>query len=251
MRYVLTVLVGNLILASILWVGVSRFYQYDVFASKEARESVRVTDEQMQELLDSRLKADMIVYAVIGAVLVATAGCCSASPAHQPSRATGLITGMLLGAVGGAASGYLGNQHDLNVNFPTDPMLYWIARWAIIYTPIGLAAGVAVASSLRWKNVTDSVAAALVGVGASVVIYCLLSGTITPNESHERVLPGQNSNRLLMLLTAFGVIPTVLAWNTERFKKSPALADQVSDQSAETTSEADPPPSTTEAEGQA
>ncbi len=211
MRGIAKLTILGTLVAIFTWQAVDRFYAYDAFASVETRQSLEVTEAQTAELIASRIKSDLITFGVIGALLAALAGSGAAPGTTLQQRGLGGAIGIVIGGIFGAMAGYLGNLHDANVAFPSDPTFYWVGRWALLFGLMGVAAGIAAGITAGKRLASDAVVGSLIGAGIAILLYCFLSGSITPNESHENVLPGHSGNRLLMLLDLFVVIPTLIA----------------------------------------
>jgi hypothetical protein len=195
-----------------LWFLFEQTYEAYRFASEEARTSIAVTQEQSLELRDSARWSDLIVYAVVGATLAAMSGLLCHPNAKTSGRLRAAVIGILLGGAAGATSAILGHWFDERVLFPPEPMIYWVKRWSLMLLPIALAVAVTVASAGRFtKTVLDAVVGAAVGGALAMILYCVLSGMLTPIEGHQYIYPAATGNRLMILgLSAVFIGGTVL-----------------------------------------
>lgn len=193
-------IVSALLVTTALWFVFEKTYNERQFASKEAQNSLEVTEEQSKELYASALKSNVILYSVFFGVMAAVSGFLCHPTADLSGRVKGLVTGLVLGGLAGVASANLGHWFDLAITFPRDPMLYWVERWGLMLLPFCIAVGVAAAVSGRFKkDAADSLVGALLGGGAATIIYCLSAGALTPIENHNLIYPGFSSNRFMIL----------------------------------------------------
>lgn len=204
-------LVLSLVVGGIGWFVVNQAYKpedYKMFASEAAQTSLEVTEAQTEELERSRRICDTLAFGFVGLLICGLAGAISHPQGTPKSSSIAAAIGLALGFAAGAAGGYLGAL----VSVPAvNPMLYWFLRWGLILLPIGLAAAFAASSAGDIKkDFSKALEGALLGSIAAIILYCLLSGSVTPNETRTAVFPGQLENRLLSLLmtTVFVVVGT-------------------------------------------
>jgi hypothetical protein len=210
--------------AGLLW-----FYQTFhplVLASEEARKSVEVSSEQLNELNAAERLSDMISFALLGGVL--SGGLAFISTTKNPmSRFLGLLTGLALGGVAGAASGSIGHWFDdASYIQISDPMMYSCLRWALmlILIPFAVAAASAVGGDFKKdfaKNFVGALVGAFIGVLSAAFLYAILSGMVTTVEGKNKIFPHHFSNRVLIVVatifcTGFGVL-----WQSIRSTKMP------------------------------
>ena len=210
--------------AGLLW-----FYQTFhplVLASEEARKSVEVSSEQLNELNAAERLSDMISFALLGGVL--SGGLAFISATKSPmSRFLGLLTGLALGGVAGAVSGFIGHWFDdASYIQISDPMMYSCLRWVLmlILIPFAVAAASAVGCDFKKdfaKNFVGALVGAFIGVLSAAFLYAILSGMVTTVEGKNKIFPHHFSNRVLIVVaTIFCTVSGVL-WQSIRSTKMP------------------------------
>jgi hypothetical protein len=183
-----------------LWLLFQKTYDAHRFASDEARRALAVSQEQSAELQASTRTSDMIAYGIFGAVVAAVSGLLCHPTARTPGRLRGALVGLVLGGLAGVAAAQLGHGFDARTVFPADPMVYWIERWALILLPLCLAVAIAVASAGQFtRHILDCLFGAVIGGALATIIYCVVSGALTPIEGHQFIFPAAPANRLLIL----------------------------------------------------
>ncbi|MEM7475210.1 MAG: hypothetical protein AAF483_09480 [Planctomycetota bacterium] len=181
-----------------MYYGVQSQYDKFQYASKEAQESLEVTEAQSAELNASALKSDTIVYVCWGAILAAISGVSSTTASGNRGRLVGFVVGLVLGAGAGWLCAFVGHWHDQTMTF-NNSMMYWVGRWALMLAPVGLVTAVAVAAAGSiGKSIVDAIVGGLIGVVATLAVYCLLQGLITPLEQHDAVFPGNKENQIAL-----------------------------------------------------
>lgn len=217
---ILILLIATSAAVYFLWQATHDTYR---FASEEARTSLEVTEAQSAELKGAAIKSDAIAFGIMGAAFAAVIGFAANPKTTIGKRVVGGLTGVVLGAIGGAIAGYIGHWHDVKYLYPSDPVFYWLGRWAMMIGPIAVAAGIAVsASGNPAKLLKDSLVATIIGGGLVVVFYCFMTGSITPIESHERVFPAFSQNRILLLalMPIMGILAFIVLVRTEKHRSS-------------------------------
>jgi hypothetical protein len=206
--------------AGLLW-----FYQtYHplVLASAEARKSVEVSSEQLNELNAAEMFSDMISFALLGGVL--SSGLALISATKRPmSRFFGLLTGLALGAVAGAAAGFIGHWFDDSPYIQiSDPMLYSCLRWALmlILIPFAVAAACAVGADFK-KDFVGAFLGAFIGILCAAFLYAILSGMVTTVEGRNKIFPHHFSNRVLIVVATIFCTASGVLWLSIRSKKMP------------------------------
>ncbi len=192
------------LVALAVWFWAENNYNRNKYASREAQTTRDLLEHHSEELKASAIKSDMILYGILGAGLAALCGAWSHTSTTIPGRIRGLLVGAVIGGLAGAGGGWLGHWFDTNVSFPTDPIVYWFGRWAVMLAPLAVASGIAaaVSGSKPVKDLVEAIAGGLLGVAIAVTIYCLASGAISPIEEHQYIYPSYQSNRLMVLALA-------------------------------------------------
>ncbi len=212
------VLVMAMLVSLVSWGILNQTYAHRSFASKEAQETLTVSEELSNELLASRLKSDLIAYGLFSALLASVCGAVCVPRKFVASIGVAALLGLLLGAVGGAAGAWLGHLHDAKMVFSGDPMIYWITRWLAVLLPIGLTAGVAASLNSQAKLV-DAVVAGAIGAAVAALMICFVSGSLTPIELHSEIFPAHSSNRILTFSLAAVCIAGTIAFQLQRQAK--------------------------------
>lgn len=220
LRLVLFVSFSILASAGLLW-----FYQTFhplVLASEEARKSVEVSIEQLNELNAAERLSDMISFALLGGVLSGGLALLSATT-ESMSQFFGLFTGLVLGAVAGAAAGFIGHWFDDAPYIQiSDPMMYSCLRWVLMlfFIPFAVAIACAVGGDFK-KNFVGALVGAFIGVLSAAFLYAILSGMVTTVEGRNKIFPHHFSNRVLIVVaTIFCTVSGVL-WQSTRSTKMP------------------------------
>ncbi len=221
LRFVI-LFVMALLVSLVSWGVLDRTYNHPSFASKEAQETLVVSEELSAELQASRLKSDLIAYGLFSALLGSVCGAVCVRRTGTASIVVAAIIGLLLGLTGGMAGAWLGHLHDAKMVFSGDPMIYWITRWIAILLPIGLAAGIA-ASLNSPAKILDGVLAGAIGAAVATLLICFVSGSLTPIELHTEVFPAHSSNRILVFSLAATCIAGLIAFQLQRQTKQAKL----------------------------
>lgn len=212
-------MVTSLLAAAGVWYAFEGegMYSRHQFASEEAQKSLEVTEAQSAELLASARKSDSIVFALYGSLLAAVAGWFCHPLAAMSGRVKGALAGIVLGAIGGVLTAQVGHWFDRAIPFPQEPMLYWIGRWVLMVLPTCLAAGVAVALAGQFvKHVGNAVAGSVLGGVIAIILYSLLTGSVTPIEGHQYIYPANPGNRLMAMGLVAAVVPGMIALQVGR-----------------------------------
>ena len=201
MKRLAVVFVLSMLVSLVSWGILSKTYANRSFASKEAQETLVVSEALSAELQASRLKSDLIAYGLFAGLLGCLCGMACVPRAEPSKRLIGGLIGLSLGVAGGAAGAWLGHVHDEKMAFGGEAMTYWFVRWMLILLPIGGASALAAQWNSKSKFV-DAVVAGLVGTSIAAVLLCLTTGSLTPMELHTEIFPAHSSNRLLVLSLA-------------------------------------------------
>ncbi len=182
-----------------VWMIVREYYPF-VLASEETLTAEFFSEAQSAEFRDAAYKSDIIVFGILGLTIATLAGGASQPAVSLGKRMLGSASGLVLGLLAGVGAACLGYWFDSHVQFPRDPMLYWVGRWSLMLLPIAIASGFAasIAGDFR-KDLAESLVGAIMGAATATIIYCLLSGVVAPIEHHVQVFPGFTGNRLLII----------------------------------------------------
>lgn len=190
------------------WFVVGQVYvanNYGIFASEEAQTSLEVTEAQTAELERARNICDALAHGFMGALICGLAGALANSSSSTKSAMIAAGAGLVLGFAAGTAGGFIGRWITVP---PTDAMMAWAMRWAIVLTPTVLTAAFcgALAGNLK-TDFADALKGGVLALAGIVILYSLLSGSVTRNEERAAVFPGHSENRLLVLqLSTIGVV---------------------------------------------
>ncbi len=215
------VLAMAILVSFVSWGVLNQTYAHRSFASKEAQETLVVSETQSTELQASRLKSDIIAYCLFAALLGSVCGAVCVPRSGTPSIIVAALIGLLIGLAGGAAGAWLGHIHDAKMVFSGDPMVYWITRWFAILLPIGIAAGLAAAVRSQAK-IVEAILAGAIGATVATILICLVTGSLTPIELHTEIFPAYGSNRLVSLSLAAVCIAGTIAFQLSRQAKKGA-----------------------------
>jgi uncharacterized membrane protein len=194
-----------------------------VLASKVARESIEVTQEQLTELKGATFASDRIAYAIFGAVIASLLALTFAKAEPWTKRLPALGAGAVLGALAGFLSGMLAHWF---LNNPTlyvqDTMVHIFLMVSVLMLPIAIAIGLS--TGMVSKSATDivgaTIAASLGALGAAL-LYAVLNGTVTEQEQRHMIMPGHSFNRILLIaLTVLSIGAALVIQQSATNKKS-------------------------------
>ncbi len=172
-----------------------------ILASKAARTSVTVTQEQFDELNHAAMQSDCISFAIFGTLLCGGLGLLSSQTNRFSRRLFGSMIGSVSGAALGAFGGWLGHMLLAPSFDKIDLSIYMFLRIFAIMLPIVVTVCLTlfIASDLK-SGMGDAFFGAVLGLVIGTFVYIVFSGLITTPENRHKVLPHFMSNRAMLFL---------------------------------------------------